>query len=260
MPIKTNGATTPTTIEIQPIRTTTILLNVRGRNPLILNRVSEKAQRELLLPKGRKTTAERAASLKHDPMAEFAASPYRIRDDNADTLLAVKSSMFKAAMMTASLRLPGAKKTEIGQLLWVEGELTELYGVPELLMSVTRNSDPARTPDIRTRCIVPEWAAKVAITFATPILTERSVINLFAAAGQICGIGDWRPEKGKGTYGQFVLVDADDERFGGIVASGGRAAQMAAMEKPAAYDEETEDMLRWFDLELKARGRKAEGA
>lgn len=48
-----------------------------GTSPLVLNRLSEKAKRELLLPRGRKNTAERASTLKHDPRAEFADSVYR---------------------------------------------------------------------------------------------------------------------------------------------------------------------------------------
>lgn len=246
------------TIEIAPILTETIVVAVRGARPLILNRMAEKARHELLLPKGRKSAADKAANLKHNPLEEFRSSPYTIADDDAPTMLAMPSSAFKGAMMQAALDLPGAKKAQIGRLVWVEGDMTPVYGIPELFMSVTRSADINRTPDIRTRAIVPEWAAIVTISFATPLLTKRSVVNLLAASGQLCGVGDWRPEKGKGTYGQFHLVDAEkDEAFKRIVASGGRAAQLAAMSDPAAYDQESEELLGWFDTELKVRGRAA---
>ena len=39
-----------------------------GTSPLIFNRMAEKAKRELLMPKGRKTAADRAQSLKHQPV------------------------------------------------------------------------------------------------------------------------------------------------------------------------------------------------
>ena len=47
---------------------------VLGTSPLILNRMSEKAKRELLMPKGRKNAVERATSLKHIPVDEYRAS------------------------------------------------------------------------------------------------------------------------------------------------------------------------------------------
>ena len=133
--------------------------------------------------------------------AEFRASPYRLRDDDAPTLIGVPASAFKGAMMTAALDLPGAAKSKIGRLLWGEGDLVPVFCIPEVFLAITRSADINKTPDVRSRAIVPEWAAEIAITYTTPILNETSVINLLAAAGQICGVGDWRPEKGKGTYG-----------------------------------------------------------
>lgn len=243
-------------IVIQPVRTETIRVAVRGTRPLICNRLPEKARQELLLPKGRRSAAERAGSLKHDPLAEFRASPYRLREDSAPTLIGIPASAFKGAMMTAALDLPGAAKSKIGRLLWVEGDLVPVYGVPEVFLAITRSADINKTPDVRSRAIVPEWAAEIAITYTTPILNETSVINLLAAAGQICGVGDWRPEKGKGTYGQFTLTDAeDDARWQRIVADGGREAQVSAMDDPVAYDDETEELLGWFDAEVTARGK-----
>ena len=252
------ATTTSETIEIRPIKTMSIALAILGVRPLILNRLAEKARQELLLPRGgRKTQADRAASLKHDPLSEFRASPYVLADDDEPTYIGHMSSAFKGAMMSAALDLPGAKKAQIGRLVYVEGDLVPIYGVPEMFMAITRSADIGRTPDVRTRAIVPRWAANVVVTFATPLLNERSVVNLLAAAGQICGVGDWRPEKGRGTYGQFVLADPDDERFRRVVENGGRAVQIAAMADPVAYDHETSELFGWFGKELVARGKSA---
>lgn len=242
------------TILVDPIRTETIELAILGTRPIILNRMAEKARRELLMPSGRKTTADRAQSLKHDPVAEFRASPYTLADDEQPTWLAHMASAFKGAMMSAALDLPGAKKTQIGRLVYVEGTYVPLYGIPEIFSSITRSADINRTPDVRTRAIVPEWAASIAVTFAVPLLNERSVINLLAAAGKICGIGDWRPEKGKGTFGQFAIADHSEVRYQEIIAAGGRAAQIAAMNDPKPYDQETEELLAWFEETATSRG------
>lgn len=251
-------AAVETTIDIRPIEARTINIGIVGTRPLILNRLSNKAKQELLMPKGRKTTAERASSLKHNPIQEFNDAPELIDDENAPTLLGFPAAAFKKGMSSAALRVPGVRKAEINQLVWVEGDLTPIYGVPQMLMSVTRSADMNRTPDIRTRVIVPEWATVIAVTFTVPILNDTSVANLLSAAGTLCGIGDWRTEKGSGTYGQYRITNPDtDEEFKRIVAGGGRAVQVAGMEAAEPYNRETEELFSWFTDELKTRGKAA---
>lgn len=194
--------------------------------------------------------------LKHDPRAEFQASPYILKDERAPTLLAHLATAFKKSLMGAALDMPGAKKAQIGRLVWVNGDYVPIYGVPKIFMSVVRSADINRTPDIRSRAIVPHWAARVSFNFVEPLIKPQAVANLLAAAGMIQGVGDWRPEKGAGNYGQFEIVDAEDPRFVEVVATGGREAQLAAMNEPTCYDDETEELLTWFDDELQRRKLK----
>lgn len=230
---------------------------ILGTSPIILNRMSEKARGELLAPKGRKTAADKASSLKHNPYEEYRASPYVLTNPEAPTLLGLLPTAFKRAMMTAALDVPGAKKAQIGRLVSVDWDMQPLYGIPKLFMAVTRSADINKTPDIRTRAIVPQWACKLSVKFVKPIIREQSVANLLASAGIQSGIGDWRQEKGSGSYGGFRLVSADDPEWNRIVAHGGRAAQAEAMEAPEPYDNETAELLGWFDVEIKRRGFKA---
>jgi len=223
---------------------------------IILNRMSEKVQHELLMPRGRKTTAEKAITLKHDPFAEYRAAPYTLKDPKAATLLAHVSAAFKKAVMTASLDLPGAKKAQIGRLTYVEGEYVPIYGLPKLFMRPVRSADMNRTPDIRTRLIIPVWAARLQITFVQPLIRPQAIANLLAAAGMTAGVGDWRPEKGAGNYGTFKIVDQDDPEYRRVVATGGRAVQIAGLENPVCYDDETTELLSWYDAELADRKQK----
>lgn len=242
-----------TTLEIQPINAERGAFAVIGQSPLILNRLSEKARHELLLPAGRRrSAAARASSLKHDPIREFEDSPYTLAGDT-HTLLAIMATAFKGAMRTAALDLPGASKSQIGRLVYVEGDMVGVYGIPKLFMSITRSADMNHTPDVRTRCILPEWAAVVSISYVKPLITAKSVANLLAAGGVTAGVGDWRVEKGSGSFGRFGIVNADDPEFVRICSTGGRAAQEAAMEAHECYDEETADLLSWFDAELEGR-------
>lgn len=240
-----------TSVDILEVERGTLDVCVLGTSPIILNRMSEKAKRELLMPKGRKTAVEKATSLKHNPMEEYQASAYTV--PSGDTLLAVLATSFKGAMATAALDLPGAKKAQIGRLTYVNGDRVGLYGIPQLFMSVTRSADMNKTPDVRTRAIVPEWACRLSITFIKPLMRPQAVMNLLAAAGMSIGVGDWRPEKGKGNYGQFAIVDASDAKFKEILKRGTRAAQIKALDAPECYDDETTSLLSWFDDERQKR-------
>lgn len=226
-----------------------------GTSPFICNRMSQKVWHELLAPQ-KKTAADKASTMKHNPIQEFRDSPYRLAGDAPETLLAVLPSMFKQAMGTAALRTPGAQKTAILQLVNVQWANMPVFGVPKVFMAVTRSADMNRTPDIRTRAILPEWACKLTLRYTKPIIREQSVINLLAAAGRIAGVGDWRQEKGSGSYGSFRLASADDPDFVRITSTMGYAAQVEAMESPQAYNDETDEMLAWYDVELKRRGFK----
>lgn len=231
-------------------------LNILGRSPLIFNRMAAKAQRELLMPRGgRLTTAQKAANLKHDPVAEFRDSVYRRSDDEpGPTLLQFPSPGFKKAMAAAALDTPsGVAKAQIGRLTWIEGFRVDIYGVPRIFSSIVRMADAAKTPDVRTRAIVPEWCCELVISFMKPVCTPRVISTLLTTAGHIIGIGDFRQQKGAGSFGQFGLVLDRNADFERIKATGGRDAQAAALGEPVAFDSDTEELLSWYSSEVRRR-------
>jgi hypothetical protein len=240
-------------LQILKLATGKMRLWIRGLSPLIYNAVSEKARHELLMPRGRLTTAAKAVNLKHDPLYEFHESVYRHRDDDRATRLFFPAGAFKKGMMGAAIDIPGATKASIGRLIWVEGDDIDIYGVPQLLMSVTRSADMNRTPDIRTRAILPKWGCSLTINFVQPMLGPTQIGNLLAAAGLLRGIGDWRQEKGAGSYGQFEVVSEKDAL---PLTKMGRESQDRALREPATYDLETDKLLTWFREEMVRRDRK----
>lgn len=254
MVTKTNDSTE---IQILQVERGEMDFCILGTTPFICNRMSNKVWNELLAPKGKKTSVEKASTMKHDPILEFRNSPYTLSDKAAPTLLAMLPTAFKGAMGTAALRMPGVKKTEMLQLVNVDWDMQPMYGIPKVFMAITRSADMNKTPDVRTRALIPEWACKLKVTFTKPILREQSIANLVAAAGVVSGVGDWRQEKGSRSFGSFKLVSPDDKDFVRILKTQGRAAQQEAMDKPVAYNDETDEMLRWFDVEIKRRGFKA---
>jgi hypothetical protein len=244
---------TPTEIDILRVTHGRFEACVLGTTPLVLNRMSEKAKRELLQPSGKKNAAQKASTAKHDPIAEFRASAYQDRDKSSPALLQHLSSAFKGAIASAALDLPGANKAQISRLTWVVGERIHIFGRPKIFCAVTRSADMNKTPDVRTRVIVPEWACRITVAFVTPLLKDVGVANLLASAGVTQGVGDWRTGKGKGTYGSFELVNNDNPEWLRRMAIG-RKDQEQAMAHPEPYDDDTEELLSWWGGEMTKRG------
>jgi hypothetical protein len=253
MATTTKTTSTKVGISIPEFKMDRVELFLVGVSPLIMNSMSNHVQQQLLAPPPRKSMAERATKLKHDPMAEYRNSMYYMRDQ-VPTLLGMPATAFKKAMTTAALDSPGAKKAQIGRLTFVESDMVPIYGVPQLFCAVTRSSDIAKTPDVRTRAILPAWAARVVVTFAASLMKYQDIVNLMAFAGVTAGVGDWRQEKGSGSYGRWRLASVDDPEFTSIVSNGNVDAQVSAREVPTMYDQETANLMKWFFSYTEERG------
>lgn len=245
-----------TEISIMEISRGQIHFKLLGITPMICHAMSAKVMQELLLPAAKKNAAEKASNAKHHVMTEFRDSMYKAREADAPTRIVMPAVNFKQALCCAAIDIPGAARTQMSRLTFVENDYIPIYGIPQLLMSVVRNSDIKRTPDVRTRAILPRWACYLTVTYTRPLIKEPAICNLLAAAGITQGIGDWRVQKGSGTYGQFELVGDDNLNFEHIVATGGRAAQDDAIANPIPYDSESEQLLSWYQVETKRRGFK----
>jgi hypothetical protein len=236
-----------------------VKFNVVGKTPMIMNRFPQKAWQELLFPSGRRSRASLEQTLKHDPLNEFRGALYRCRDDKSPTLIHVPNGAFHSALASVAIDVPGAAKAKIERLTKVIDVNIALYGVPQIYCAMVRNSDMNHTPDVRTRPIFPEWACTVSFSFMKNVLSESTIARLFGAAGVIIGIGDWRGQKG-GPFGSFKLVSDNDATFQRIVKTQGRKAQMEAWENPAYFDEDTRELLLWFETEVLVREKNLPSA
>jgi hypothetical protein len=171
------------------------------------------------------------------------------------TALGLRVVAMKAAMCTAALETAGITKTSAQRLLFMPGDLTALYGVPQLRMDVVRSADINRTPDVRTRAFLPKWGAEIEIHHVLPQLPVSSVVTLACNAGVLVGLGDFRQEKGKGAFGSFRVTTADtpDAEWDDLVANHGRDAQLAAIDNPEYADQDTADLMEFFFGEEKRR-------
>lgn len=237
-------------IYIEPIEREALDLYLVGLTPLVFNKQSAKAQRDLLFPP-KKTNAERKATMKHDPLAEYQNSVHKLAE--GPTLLAFPTSGFKKAMMSTALDVPGATKAGIARQVRVHSYMTPIYGVPEMYMAGVIQAGMSKNPDIRTRAVLEEWACTLQISYVKGLLNGTTLTNLVNGAGQLIGIGDYRQEKGAGDFGLFEVRGPKDKDFLRIVKAG-REEQALALKDPGFFDEETEDLYTWFLAEKKRRG------
>jgi len=239
-------------IVVTPLRRASTKLRIIGITPLFQNRMANKAKQQLLVGGSRKGAADRA-KIKHDPLQEYRDSAEII--PTGPTALGVKVVAPKAAMATAALETPGLTKSSTQKLIFMPGEFAPLYGTPQLRMDIVRSADINKTPDVRTRCYLPRWAAEIEVQYIIPQLSASSVVSLLCNAGILVGIGDFRQEKGKGSFGSFRVLGEgeDDDEWDDLIAHHGRRAQEAALADPEYANKDTADLMAFFHSEVKRR-------
>lgn len=236
--------TTNETLQIDALKRGRITLRMIGTTPLYYNAMSAKAKRDLLIGGVKKTAAEKR-EIKHNPEQEFRDSVYRL--PAGATLLGFPAPGVKGAMATAALETKSVTKTSVNRLIFMPEDKIKVWGRPYLKMDVVRSADMNKTPDIRTRAFLPEWCAEVDIAFVTPTLSVHAVVSLLSNAGVIVGIGDFRQEKGRGSFGTFSVhgeeMDAEMTAVWKAITKMGRDVQMAALDEPECADDETRELM-----------------
>lgn len=241
------------TLHIDPLKQGRVTLRLIGTTGFYFNAMSAKAKRTMLVGGGKKTAAEKK-ELKHNPEAEFRDSVYRL--PGGPTFLGFPAPGVKGAMATAALETPGVTKTSVQRLIFLPEQKIKMWGKPYLRCDVVRSADMNRTPDIRTRAFLPRWCAEVDIAFVTPTLSVYSVVSLLSNAGVIVGIGDFRQEKGRGSYGTFTVHGEDLGDWQDVwdeITAEDRLVQEAAMSDPEYADDETAELMAMLEDERAKR-------
>lgn len=241
-----------TEIKVVPLRRATTKLRIIGVTPLFQNRMANKVKEGLLAGTKKKTKAERV-EIKHHPVVEYRNSAEIL--PTGPTALGIRVTAVKAAMATAALETAGLTKSSAQRLIFMPGDLTALYGTPQLRMDVVRSADMNRTPDIRTRAFLPKWGAEIEIQYIVPQLSASAIVTLLCNAGVLVGVGDFRQEKGKGGFGCFRVIGEgeNDAEWEDLVKNHGRAAQQAALDAPEYADQDTADLMEFYDTEVRRR-------
>lgn len=194
-------------VVIDNIASERIAVPIIGMTPLIVNRFSEKAKRQMLdSMQGRKTP-----KVSKDPAAEYDAAFYRLKDGR----YGLPVTAFKQATIGAA-RFYGrdVTMTALKQFMFFRGEpgtdgisLTAIEGEPHQREDVVRVGRGGT--DLRYRPEFPEWSTILEVVYVTSALTRNSVLSLIDAGGLGVGVGEWRPER-DGDFGTYQIDTTRD--------------------------------------------------
>jgi hypothetical protein len=191
-----------TTIQIALPRFGVVPLYVTGQlgSPLIMHRWGKKAIREML----GKHMGHDIPQADKQPFEDFVDTLYR---EPKTGEMAVRSVMFKAAMLAALRETPGVTRADAITGISILGELSPIYGQP------TNRLDPvkigpwdARVSDLRFRGEYADWLAVLTFRYNTAAISLTAIHNLLATAGALYGVGEWRPTR-NGVNGLFSVVE-----------------------------------------------------
>lgn len=211
-----------TEVQIAPIQTEVIELELIVSTPLIVNKFSEKAKREILDKQMKKAKAGRAAK---DPFEDFLGSLHVLPGQKPPVkklkvgeswpykpnTFGFPSTAFKAAVINAVGFCGGITKTLVRGAVHVLGDL-----VPLKFSSVTMREDVVRVgpwgnkvADLRFRGEFRDWSVRLQVRYNKRLVSIEQIANLFEHAGFAIGVGEWRPEKsGGGSNGTFSVKRA----------------------------------------------------
>ena len=184
-------------VELKGIRIERINLEIEGDSPLIVHAWSAKAKKEMLDKQMKKAKTAKEAK---DPERDYKEAFYRLESGSPG----FPTIAFKQAAVSAGGRFSdGLKMTELRGAFFIDGELAEIIGEPNMREDMVRVG--MGTADIRYRPEFKHWRVKLPIKYNADKISLEQLVNLFNLAGFGVGVGEWRPEK-DGQYGMFHVV------------------------------------------------------
>lgn len=212
---------------IRPIEIKKTTVRVVGDTPLIMHAWSEKAKRMMLEAQTGKAKGKKKPV--RNPVDDFIQSAYWLTgkpvypDDATDDVCAdafnqaiangatfgFPVTAFKQAAMSAAYRL-GWVKNQMGMrgAFFIDGDengMVQIASDPPIMREDMVKVGMG-TADLRYRAQFNKWSADLNISYnASGDFSLDNIINALNAAGFVCGVGEWRPEK-DGTYGMFHVA------------------------------------------------------
>lgn len=181
-------------VELKKINIQRVEISLVGDSPLIVHAWSEKSKREMLEKQMKKAKAAKEAK---NPERDYEQAFYRLPNGKP----CFPTIAFKSAAVSAGGRFAdGLKMTELRGSFFIEGEMVEIHGEPNMREDMVRIG--MGTADIRYRPEFKAWKVIIPVRYNADAISLEQLVNIFNLAGFGVGVGEWRPEK-DGQYGMF---------------------------------------------------------
>ncbi len=178
-----------------------ITLELVGKTPLIMHKMSEKSKKMIRDKQQKKAKVVRKA---RNPSQEFKDAMYT--DGNGGHVFPARA--FKAAAVEACRLIDGITMAAARQMFFVMGlTQAEWVGIEsdKPIMREDVVTIGQGTTDLRYRPEFQNWHATIKVEFLENVISPEQIINIFEMAGFVCGIGEDRPNKKGHTFGMFTV-------------------------------------------------------
>lgn len=205
-------------LNVKPLRQTTMRFNLTGVSPFMQLRFSQKAINKMIATQQAGSTSK---SKKTREARDFDDDFEQAKHKFADGTCGIPAAAFRNAMISAC-RTVGFKMTLAKLSVFVEADgldvvdatpLVRIHGTPEKSVMQVRNA--SGVCDLRARPVWREWSVELRVRFDRDQFTDADVFNLLRRAGMQVGVGEGRPDSkasaGLG-YGLFDVEVAGGKR------------------------------------------------
>jgi len=213
-------------IEIRPIEMAQTQVTIVGDTPLIMHAWSEKSKRMMLEAQQGKSKGKQKEF--KNPVEDFISSMYWLTEKpeipdkwteeeaerafkaaiQAGARFGFPVTALKQAAISASFRKNWSRdKMSLRGVFFIDGgwgDMVEIVSDPPVMREDMVKVGMG-TADIRYRGEFRNWSATFMLRYdVNGQYKLDKIINMIAAGGVVCGIGEWRPER-DGQYGTFHI-------------------------------------------------------
>lgn len=207
-------------VAIKPIEMNVVEITIKGDTPLIMHAWSEKAKRMMLEAQTGKAKGKKKEL--RNPVEDFINSMYWLTEAPTEyTEEAFEKAIengarfgfpvtaFKQAAISAAYRMKWVKdKMGLRGAFFIESDCDDMIEIKSdtPIMREDMVKIGMGTADLRYRGEFRNWSAKFRVKFnINGEFSLENILNIINAGGQVCGVGEWRPERD----GQFGMYHVD---------------------------------------------------
>ena len=207
-------------VAIKPIEMNVVEITIKGDTPLIMHAWSEKAKRMMLEAQTGKAKGKKKEL--RNPVEDFINSMYWLTEAPTEyTEEAFEKAIengarfgfpvtaFKQAAISAAYRMKWVKdKMGLRGAFFIESDCDDMIEIKSdtPIMREDMVKIGMGTADLRYRGEFRNWSATFRVKYnSNGEFSFENILNIINAGGQVCGVGEWRPERD----GQFGMYHVD---------------------------------------------------